>query len=78
MVDAAAERGVPLEVVDVRDDHARRLYQRDLVLIRPGQHMAWRGSAVPGDPGAVIDCVCGAALSNENSPIHNKEKGIRV
>jgi hypothetical protein len=29
---------------------ARDLYDRDLALIRPDQHVAWRGNAVPHDP----------------------------
>ncbi len=60
LVAAAAARGVPLDVVDVRDDHARVLYERDLVLIRPDQHVAWRGTGAPADPLAVIDRVRGA------------------
>lgn len=57
---AAARRGVPLAVLDVRDEHAARLYERPLVLIRPDQHVAWRGTAEPPDPLAVIDRVRGA------------------
>ncbi|WP_328876076.1 FAD-dependent monooxygenase [Streptomyces sp. NBC_00287] len=60
LTDAAAERGVPLRVVDVRDAHARALYERDLVLVRPDQHVAWRGDAPPADPSHVIDRVRGA------------------
>jgi hypothetical protein len=30
-VAAAGQRGVPLEIVDVRDEHVRALYERDLV-----------------------------------------------
>ncbi len=58
---AAAERGMPLRVIDIRDHHARRLYERDLVLIRPDQHVAWRGDTVPDNPGAILDRVRGAA-----------------
>jgi 2-polyprenyl-6-methoxyphenol hydroxylase-like FAD-dependent oxidoreductase len=58
---AAAERGMPLEVVDIREDHARTLYQCDLVLIRPDHHVAWRGDTVPDQPGAILDRVRGAA-----------------
>ncbi len=68
LVAAAADRNVPLEVVDVRDDHARQLYQRDLVLIRPDQHVAWRGNTAPSDPGAVVDRIRGAAPLVPNSP----------
>lgn len=60
LVDAAERRGVPLEVVDIRDDHARRLYERDLVLIRPDQHVVWRGNALPDAPVRVVDRVRGA------------------
>ena len=52
--------GVPVTVVDVRDAHTRRLYERDLVLIRPDHHVAWRGDHSPTDAAAVIDKVRGA------------------
>jgi hypothetical protein len=58
---AAAECEMPLEIVDIREEHARALYQRDLVLIRPDHHVAWRGNAVPDQPKTVIDRVRGAA-----------------
>ncbi|MFE3188539.1 FAD-dependent monooxygenase [Nocardia sp. NPDC059240] len=58
-VDAAALRGVPLDVVDIRDEHARSLYERDLVLVRPDQHVAWRGDAAPAQPMRVIDRIRG-------------------
>jgi hypothetical protein len=60
LLDAARSRGVPLEVVDIRDEHARRLYERDLVLIRPDQHVAWRGSIAPEKPAELIDQIRGA------------------
>ena len=47
-------------VADVRDEHAARLYERRLVLLRPDQHVAWRGDSEPADPVAVIDRVRGA------------------
>lgn len=64
LVEAAALRGVPLDVVDVRDSTARGLYERDLVLVRPDQHVAWRGHRSPADPLAVVDRVRGAAVSH--------------
>jgi len=56
---AAAAVGLPLTVVDVRDPHARALYERDLVLIRPDQHVAWRGDVPPAKPHSLIDLVRG-------------------
>jgi 2-polyprenyl-6-methoxyphenol hydroxylase-like FAD-dependent oxidoreductase len=60
LAEAARQRGVPLDVVDVRDDHARRLYERDLVLVRPDQHVAWRGDRLPDGPDRLVDLVRGA------------------
>jgi 2-polyprenyl-6-methoxyphenol hydroxylase-like FAD-dependent oxidoreductase len=57
---AAAKCGLPLVVLDLRDARARRIYQRDLVLVRPDQHVAWRGNALPPDASVLIDRVRGA------------------
>ena len=62
LTDAARRRGVPLEIIDIRDEHARRLYERDLVLIRPDQHVAWRGNTAPGAPERLIDIVRGCVV----------------
>jgi len=51
---------VPLTVVDIRDAHVRSIYERDFVLVRPDQHVAWRGDEMPSDALAVIDQVRGA------------------
>jgi 2-polyprenyl-6-methoxyphenol hydroxylase-like FAD-dependent oxidoreductase len=56
---AAATRGVPLKVLDVQSLEARNLYGRNLVLIRPDQHIAWRGDATPAEPDRLIDKVVG-------------------
>ena len=58
-VAAARARGVPLRVLDVPQDEARDLYGADLALIRPDQHLAWRGDAAPGDAAAVLARVTG-------------------
>jgi len=56
---AARRRGVPLSVLDVASDEARDLYARDLALIRPDHHVAWRGNALPADPDALLAQVAG-------------------
>jgi 2-polyprenyl-6-methoxyphenol hydroxylase-like FAD-dependent oxidoreductase len=43
---AARSAGIPLQIVDVPDTEARDLYTRDLCLIRPDQHIAWRGNTI--------------------------------
>jgi FAD binding domain/Aromatic-ring hydroxylase, C-terminal len=60
-VTAAADCGIPLKIVDIRDDRARTLYERDLVLIRPDHHVAWRGDTIPDRPEIILDRVRGAA-----------------
>ncbi|MDJ0864935.1 MAG: FAD-dependent monooxygenase [Myxococcota bacterium] len=57
---AAAERSVPLDVVRLCDDNARKVYERDLILVRPDQHVCWRSNDLPFDPGAILDRVRGA------------------
>jgi hypothetical protein len=63
MVEAAAAEGVPLEVLAVDNTNARRLYERDFVLVRPDGHVAWRGSSMPRRPACAPaardgSCVC--------------------
>jgi 2-polyprenyl-6-methoxyphenol hydroxylase-like FAD-dependent oxidoreductase len=59
-LEAAAQRaGVPLELVDVTHPQARELYERKLHLIRPDQHIAWRGDDVPHDVDGLIARVAG-------------------
>ena len=58
---AAADAGMPLETVDIRDADIAAAYDAALVLVRPDGHVAWRGDAPPGDAAAVIERVRGAA-----------------
>jgi 2-polyprenyl-6-methoxyphenol hydroxylase-like FAD-dependent oxidoreductase len=60
IVAAAAQRGLPLAVLDVRSPEASVLYRHKLVLVRPDQHVAWRGDAEPADPLDLVDLVRGA------------------
>jgi 2-polyprenyl-6-methoxyphenol hydroxylase-like FAD-dependent oxidoreductase len=42
----AARRGIPLEVQRLQDRHVRAIYGADMLLVRPDQHIVWRGSAL--------------------------------
>jgi NADPH-dependent 2,4-dienoyl-CoA reductase/sulfur reductase-like enzyme len=64
IVAAAARRGLPLAVLDVRSREASKLYRHKLVLVRPDQHVAWRGDAEPADPPDLVDLVRGAARTS--------------
>ena len=59
MVDTADARGIPLTVFDVSEPEIRELYGCDLALIRPDQHIAWRGNAEPTDPTSLLGQLTG-------------------
>lgn len=56
---AAAARCIPLDTVAVDDPGILELYERPLALVRPDQHVAWRGDEVPDDAGRLLDVVTG-------------------
>ena len=58
LADAARARGMPFTVVAPGDERLPSLYAARYALIRPDQHVAWRGDALP-DPAALLDRVTG-------------------
>ena len=60
LIDAAAQRGAPLKLIEV---DAQSLYAHNLVLLRPDRHVAWRGDEEPADPVALIELVRGAGTA---------------
>ena len=60
LAEAAAQTRIPFKVLDCADDEARDLYGCDLALIRPDQHVAWRGNANPADAEHLIARTVGA------------------
>lgn len=46
--DMASAQGLPLKVVTPGNARLPELYRAALVLIRPDQHVAWRGDSAPG------------------------------
>jgi 2-polyprenyl-6-methoxyphenol hydroxylase-like FAD-dependent oxidoreductase len=60
LAEAAKQSGVPLDILDVADPTTRDLYGAGLVLIRPDQHIAWRGAKSPSDASAILARVVGA------------------
>jgi len=57
---AAKKRKFPLTILDIREDHAATIYEKNLILVRPDQHVAWRGNRMPEDALTIIDKVRGA------------------
>lgn len=57
---AAADRGLPFTVIHLTDPGALAVYGSGHVLVRPDQHVAWRGTTLPaGGAAAVLDRVLG-------------------
>lgn len=56
---AAGARRIPFTVYNVPVPEARDLYGTDLALIRPDQHVAWRGDRLPADASALLAHVTG-------------------
>lgn len=65
LLQAAAARGVPIDVLDLRDPDPKTPYDHPLVLVRPDQHVAWRGERSPADPRALVEMLRGAAHGAE-------------
>ncbi len=60
-IESAAARRVPLTVVELRGQALETLYEASLLLVRPDQHVAWRGVSVDRQGAdAIIDRVRGA------------------
>jgi 2-polyprenyl-6-methoxyphenol hydroxylase-like FAD-dependent oxidoreductase len=59
---AAREREIPLDILAPEHSQIPALYQAEFVLIRPDQHVAWRGDTLPVDPGRLFDVVRGASI----------------
>jgi hypothetical protein len=45
LVAAAARRGLPMAVLQSEEHDLTKVYGRGLLLVRPDQHIAWRGFA---------------------------------
>ena len=62
-VQAAADAcRVPYSVVSYDDNRLASIYERKFVLVRPDQHVAWRGNQLPDDCVALFDAVRAAAM----------------
>jgi 2-polyprenyl-6-methoxyphenol hydroxylase-like FAD-dependent oxidoreductase len=54
---AAAAGGIPLKVLPVAEPRFAQLYEARLALVRPDQHVAWRGDRLPDDAQGLLDRV---------------------
>jgi 2-polyprenyl-6-methoxyphenol hydroxylase-like FAD-dependent oxidoreductase len=56
---AIASFGAKVTALDIRDEAARAIFGRDLLLLRPDLHVVWRGNAPPEDPREVAAIATG-------------------
>jgi len=59
LTEAAAKLDLPLDLLQLDEPAIRVIYQCDYLLIRPDQHVCWRGDAAPSDPRAILERVAG-------------------
>ncbi|CAM4237796.1 FAD-dependent oxidoreductase [Bordetella tumbae] len=55
LLQAAAQQGVPIKVLDLDRRGAPEAYRHALLISRPDQHVAWRGDVLPVDCTALLD-----------------------
>jgi 2-polyprenyl-6-methoxyphenol hydroxylase-like FAD-dependent oxidoreductase len=72
LISAAKQRSVPLTLLEVSLEEANNTYPEKLVLVRPDQHIAWRGQVAPGNPDALIARLTGTAGATA------KRKGVAL
>jgi len=58
---AADAAGMPLQVLPLNEPHLARLYEKRFVLVRPDQHVAWRGNEIPQACASIVNTIRGAA-----------------
>lgn len=56
---AFAKVSCPFEVKQLHSEAARSVFGRDLILVRPDLHVAWRGNRMPEDPDELVALVTG-------------------
>lgn len=49
LVEAAGKRQLPIKVLSLADGRLRQRYEARFALIRPDQHVGWRGDSMPAD-----------------------------
>ncbi len=57
--EVAEKRKIPLAILDIRDTHAAEIYEKNLVLVRPDLHVAWRGDKAPNNGEEILNKVLG-------------------
>lgn len=70
LVDEAARCGVPLRILRPAEPWLERVYGRRLVLVRPDQHIAWRGAAC--DDRTLAQAIWACALGWDGAAVERR------
>lgn len=76
LLTAADNAGVPITLLAPEDERLPRFYGARFALIRPDQHVAWRGDAVGPDPASIIDTVRGDSADRATAVNTNKAASV--
>ncbi len=60
LVKEAERRTIPMSLLALDDAAVRACWERDLVLVRPDHHVAWRDDVPPADWDAILNRITGA------------------
>ena len=66
LTEAARKRGIPWRTVRLTDSRVAQMYERDIVLVRPDGHVAWRSNSVDVEIDYLLDVVSGAAAARQD------------
>ncbi len=73
----AAEVNVPFKTLAPNDARLRRRYQANFALVRPDQHVAWRGDELPQNFASILRRVTGQDPTDDQSTAATRELVMR-
>jgi len=69
-IESATAHGVPLTVVELRGQSLEEFYGASLLLVRPDQHVAWRGTSVDrATAGTILERIRGVSAFTGNDAV---------
>jgi len=68
-VSATTVERVPLAVLDIDAGDGNSPYAQSLVLLRPDQHIAWRGNRLPARPESLVRLIKGGVQQSERGAV---------
>ncbi|KAF2827184.1 hypothetical protein CC86DRAFT_466010 [Ophiobolus disseminans] len=79
LLSAAETLSIPIMHVDLQgEEHAHNVWGRNLVLVRPDEHVAWRANSVgsPEEAMSVLRLVVGLQLDRADTPILDRKSNL--